>query len=127
MNPTRRILLVDDETSILFAFSQYLKAPGVEIDTAETGDQANALIEKNEYCAAVVDLRLTGAIALEGLKVIQALKKRYPRCTVVVVTAYGGVEIRNDVERVGADFYYEKPTSPKVVRDALLQRGVYGA
>ena len=125
MHSPRRILLVDDETSILFAFSQYLKTSGIEIDTAETLSQADTLIQKYEYAGAVVDLRLTGATTLEGFKVVQMIRERYPRCTTVVVTAYGGAEIRKDIERAGADYYFEKPVSPKVVRDVLQERGVY--
>jgi len=127
MGQKRRILLVDDETSILFAFSQFLKTQDVEIDTAETAEQANALIEKNEYAAAVVDLRLTGAVTMEGFLIIQTLKRRCPHCKVMVVTAYGGAEIRSDVERMGADFYFEKPVSPKVIRETLKKHGIYAA
>jgi DNA-binding response OmpR family regulator len=125
MEPARRILLVDDEASILFAFSQYLKAPGMEIDTAETSEAALSLIEKKDYRAMVVDLRLTGATTLEGYEIIRRLKKLRPDCMVIVVTAYGGPEIMETLELLGVDLYFEKPVSPKVIKDALSREGVY--
>jgi DNA-binding response OmpR family regulator len=116
---------VDDESAILFAFSQYLKSPGVEIDTADTADKAMALIETNDYRAAVVDLRLTGATTMEGCDIIMRLKRRPAACAVMVVTAYGGREIKETVKGLGADYYFEKPVSPKVIRDTLKQLSVY--
>ena len=125
MDASRRILLVDDEAAILFAFSQFLGAPGITIDTAETVDKAVGFITANDYCAAVVDLRLTGATTMEGCDIIRLIKERRPSTTVVVVTAYGGEDIRETVVRLGADFYFEKPVSPKVIRETLKNRGVY--
>jgi DNA-binding response OmpR family regulator len=125
MDAFQRILLVDDEAAILFAFSQFLKAPGVMIDSAETVEKAVGLITSNDYRAAVVDLRLTGATSMEGCDIIRLIKQRRPSTTIVVVTAYGGEEIRETVVRLGADFYFEKPISPKVIRETLKNRGVY--
>jgi DNA-binding NtrC family response regulator len=125
MEHTRRILLVDDESSILFAFSQYLKAPGLEIDTAETSEAALCFIAKNDYRAVVVDLRLTGATTLEGFEIIRRVKELRPGCVVITVTAYGGPEIIENLQRLGSDFYFEKPVSPKVIKDVLTRKGVY--
>jgi DNA-binding response OmpR family regulator len=125
MNTVRHLLIVDDEPAILFAFSQFLKAPGIHIDTAETAEAAIDLIERKSIDAAIVDLRLTGAATLEGLDVIRRLKERQPSCVVLVVTAFGGDEIKTNVRRMGADHYFEKPVSPDKLRETLKMKGIY--
>ncbi len=125
MNMVRRLLIVDDEPAILFAFSQFLKAPAVLIETAETADEAMSLINRLSFDAAIVDLRLTGATTLEGWDVIRHLKGKQSLCTILVVTAFGGDEIKENVRRLGADYYFEKPVSPEKLKETLTLKGIY--
>jgi DNA-binding response OmpR family regulator len=119
-----RILLVDDEEAILFAFKKVLSAPSVTVDTAQTLKEALSLIQLKSYSAVIADLRLTGAEAIEGFEVIREAKRMQTDCKVIVVTAYGGNGTQEKVVQLGADCYFEKPVSPQKVKEMLQSKGI---
>jgi DNA-binding NtrC family response regulator len=115
----QRILIVDDEIAILLAFKKLLKSPNIEVDTAETIDEAEELLKENFYNVAIVDLRLTGVDAEEGLKIIKHIKEFYSQTEVILVTGYGSSIVMEKAQAKGAAFYFEKPVSSVVLKDAL--------
>jgi CheY-like chemotaxis protein len=123
----KRVLLVDDEPAIVFAFSKVLKGDGVEVDTAGSAEGAVELLHRERYDALVVDLRLTGVDDMDGLGVVSEAGATQPDCRIVVMTAYGGEDIRNQVFARGADYYLEKPVSASRIKEALTDMGVYSA
>jgi DNA-binding response OmpR family regulator len=124
MTTSKRLLIVDDESAILFAFSQYLKSPSLVIETAETVEIAFGLIDRLPFDAAVVDLCLAGTASLDGLSVVRRLKERSPDCIVMVVTAFAGEDIKETISQSGADLHFEKPVSPEKIRETLELRGI---
>ncbi|MBD3357377.1 MAG: response regulator [Chitinivibrionales bacterium] len=121
----KRILLVDDEPAIIFAFSKVLKAKEVEIDTAGSAESAIDLLHRNRYDALVVDLRLTGVDDMDGLGVVSEANAIQNDCKIVVMTAYGGEDIRNQVFARGADYYMEKPVSASRIKETLADMCIY--
>ncbi|MBN1130274.1 MAG: response regulator [Chitinispirillaceae bacterium] len=121
----KRILLIDDEEAVLFGFRQVLMEPWVQVDTASTADAAKALMEKNVYAAAIVDLRLSNSTAMEGLDLVTLLKTVQKHCRVIVLTAYGDESIRSNAFSLGADLFLEKPVDPETLKQNLVAFGVY--
>jgi CheY-like chemotaxis protein len=115
MAASARILLVDDEEAILFAFGEMLRTPQMVVDVAASLDEARQMLEQHSYQAVVADLRLSGSTNVEGYEVIRMTKRLQPQCKVIVITAYGGDDIKARVFALGADSYLEKPVSPTVV------------
>jgi DNA-binding NtrC family response regulator len=115
----QRILIVDDEKAILLAFKKLLKSPNIEVDTAETIAETEDLLKKNIYNAAIVDLRLTGVDGEEGLNIIKHIKEFYPETVVILVTGYGSSAVMEIAQSLGASFYFEKPVSIEVLKNAL--------
>jgi DNA-binding response OmpR family regulator len=124
MKPPHRVLFIDDEASILFAFSQYLKSPTIIIETASTLEEAADLLKQRAYGAVIADLRLTGTTNIEGYEVVRQARRLQPSCKIVVVTAYGGDDIKKTVHELGADYYFEKPISPQKIKEVLAQHGI---
>lgn len=124
-NKKKKILLIDDEEVILFGFKQVLSAPKLQVDTASTVEEAKALIEKNSYAAAVVDLRLSSSTALDGLELVAILKKKQMECRIIVLTAYGDDEVHQKALQAGADLFLEKPVDPDLIKKNLEIMGVY--
>jgi DNA-binding response OmpR family regulator len=127
MNHNRRpsrILIVDDEEDILFAFKRALCEPGMKIDIAGNLCSAVSLLSKHSYSAIVTDLRLGGADKLEGLMVVCMAKNSHPTTKVIVITAYGTTDIRQKTFNAGTDIYIEKPVSPREVSKILKSMGV---
>jgi DNA-binding NtrC family response regulator len=120
----KHLLIVDDETTILIAFKKLLQSPGVEVDTAETFEEVQTLLSKQPYDAVIADLRLSGIAGEEGLDIIRYVKELHPDTQVILITAYGNQDIMKKAYTLGAAYYFEKPVSTNIIRDALRSFGV---
>lgn len=122
----RGILVVDDEEVVRIAFKKVLQKSDVTVDTAHARDKAASLLHKRSYKAVITDLRFSGSEDLEGVDVIQAARDtQSSECVIFVITAYGDSEIRSTVLARGADYYMEKPVSPKKIKMILESKGIY--
>jgi DNA-binding NtrC family response regulator len=115
----KRLLIVDDESIFLRALRKMLQAPDVDVDTAETLADARVLLRRHAYNVVIADLRLAGTEGEEGLDIVRAVKENSPRTKVILMTAYGGNEVRLKASFLGADLYLEKPVSIEVIRKSL--------
>ncbi len=120
----KRILLVDDESSILFAYKKVLQSPDVVVDAVESKEEAVELLNGNDYQAAILDLRLHGSTGEEGFELISFIKQKYNHQKIIMITAYGNPEIKEKAFKLGADYYFEKPVSTRIIRDTLEQAGI---
>lgn len=120
----KHVLVVDDETTILFAFKKLLQTPGVHVDTAESMEDAKILLTDKYYDAVIADLRLSGVSGEEGLEVIRFVKERNPETKCILITAFGNQEVMSRAYNLGATYYFEKPVSTNVIKDALINLGV---
>jgi DNA-binding response OmpR family regulator len=119
-----RILIVDDEEAILFAFSKVLGGPNFELHTAQTLDDALPLLHKNSYQAVIADLKLSGTSNNEGFQVIESARESQKGCKIIVMTAYGDEKTKEKVSSLGADCYLEKPVFPRRVKEILAAMGI---
>lgn len=119
-----KILIVDDEEAILFAFSKVLMAPNLEIHTAQSLAEALSLLEKNFYRVVIADLRLSGTTDNEGYDVIKSAKSTQKECNIIVMTAFGDDKTKEKVFSLGVDSYLEKPISPYKVKEIFAQMGI---
>jgi DNA-binding response OmpR family regulator len=120
----KRILLVDDEEVILFGYKQVLSEPWLVVDTAETVNKAKMLAQTNSYAAAILDLRLSNSIALEGLELIPYMKYVQKGCRIIVMTAYGDEATKRKALDLGADLFLEKPVDPEDIKKTLISMGI---
>ncbi|MBI4572227.1 MAG: response regulator [candidate division NC10 bacterium] len=104
-----RILLVDDEPTILLGLSHVLRRAGAEVITCLGRDEAEEAILNQTFDLALLDVRLSGSEARAGLDLLTLLKQRSPRTHVIVMTAFGTDEIRREAMARGASHYCDKP------------------
>ncbi len=107
------ILLVDDEANIRTVFSDVLKRAGYRVKAVEDGHEAIKEVEENTYNLALVDLRMPG---LDGIGVLENIKKRKPEIPVIIYTGYGSVTTAVEAMRKGASDYLNKPFSPEELK-----------
>jgi DNA-binding NtrC family response regulator len=106
------LLIVDDEPDILLVMSANLKKEGYEVDTAEDGVEALKKVEARDYDAIIVDHqmpRLTGMAFLERLRDGDTPAAGQRDIPVIVVTAYGTIEMAVKAMKDGAYSYLTKP------------------
>jgi DNA-binding NtrC family response regulator len=78
-----RILLVDDEASMLELVSGFFREQGYEVRTAQTGKEAMQLADDNAFDLAVLDIHLNDE---NGLVLLSFFKGRFPNLPVVLFT-----------------------------------------
>jgi two-component system, OmpR family, response regulator RegX3 len=120
-NPTRRILLVEDEKAIRDAVSAYLEREGYWVTPAADGEVALTEFEKHRFDVVVLDLMLP---KISGEEVCRSIRDTSD-VPIIMLTAKGETEDRIAGLELGADDYLVKPFSPRelVARvRALLRR-----
>lgn len=118
-----RLLLVEDEPSLVVTLSDRLRAEGYAVDVASDGDSALAKVESSAFDLALLDVMLPGA--RDGFEVCQELRRRGSKLPLLILTARSQVEDRVVGLKLGADDYLTKPfaTSELLARiEALLRR-----
>jgi DNA-binding NtrC family response regulator len=115
----KRMLIVDDEPAILFAYTKLMQNRGYNLDTCATKDEALDLIRLNAYDVVISDLGLSGIAGTEGLDVLSAVRKQQPEATVIIITGFGNSETELKLKRLGVSYYLEKPVSPAVLMSLI--------
>jgi two-component system OmpR family response regulator len=103
-----RILVVDDEPSIVDAVATALRYEGYRVEEASTGRQALAAVATFEPDLVVLDWMLPD---VEGIKVGRRLRERGFRTAILFLTAKDGTENKVEALRAGGDDYVTKPFS----------------
>jgi DNA-binding NarL/FixJ family response regulator len=93
------------------------RVPNVTIAAlAENGLQAMALFAEHHPDVVVLDIELPG---INGLKLLELMKREQPVCLVIVLTTYTFKELRQRCAALGADYFFDKPTEFERVADVL--------
>ncbi len=105
----KRILLVDNEESILIAVKRYFVRLGFDVDCARELEEAEALATYIEYDLAIVDLSLREHGGTEGLEVLRFVHRYRPQTRTILLTAHGSPTIEREAVRRGCDAFIHKP------------------
>src|SRR3954454_15068446 len=103
-----RILVVDDERSIVDAVATALRYEGYQVDEAATGREALAAAERSEPDLIVLDWMLPD---IEGIEVGRRLRAQGFDTAILFLTAKDAIENKVDALRAGGDDYVTKPFS----------------
>lgn len=101
-----RILLVDDEPSILSVLSTLLKAEGHEVIPVVGGEKALELVRNEQFDLMLSDIKMS---PVDGMQLLQFVRKEHPQTAVIMITAYGSVETAVESMKQGAFDYVTKP------------------
>lgn len=102
------ILIVDDEADIRELISANLKDEGFNVRVAANSTQAFDSIADKVPSALILDIWLQGS-DLDGLGILEIVKKKYPIMPVVVISGHGTIETAVSAIKMGAYDYVEKP------------------
>jgi two-component system NtrC family response regulator len=108
-----RLLVVDDEEPQRVMLGNILERSGFEVESASDGGEALALLEDNAYDLLLTDQRMP---KMDGLELLERVRKLSPRMPVVLMTAFGTVSTAVEAMKRGAADYLTKPFE----RDELL-------
>ena len=104
-----KILIVDDEPTILLTLSHYLQRSGATVTACRERREAEEALQADRFDLAIIDLCLSGGGHPDGLELVRAAKQANPHTHVIVITAYGTDDLRRQALERGAAGYFSKP------------------
>ena len=112
----RSVLIVDDEKNIRLTLSLALEKLNIPADTAVSGAEALKKLAEKSYGLMLLDLRMPG---VDGMEVLRRVSEIRPEVKVVIITAYGSIEVAVEAMKLGAVDFLQKPFDPEVVRETV--------
>ncbi|MEJ2039703.1 MAG: response regulator [Desulfosarcinaceae bacterium] len=120
-----RILVVDDEPSLVNIMETILRRHGYEVDTAPSGESAVAGFRENPTDLVITDIRMPG---MGGLDVLEAVKKIDPNVPVIVLTGHATLDVAiSALKDHGAFDFLTKPQNTDNMLRAVAKALEYGA
>jgi DNA-binding response OmpR family regulator len=113
---TPAVLIVDDEKNILLTLSLALESLPVSVDTADTGAGALDKLARRSYDLLLLDLRLPD---LDGMEILRRISQMRPEIKVIIITAYGSIDLAVEAMKLGAVDFLQKPFDTAEVRDMV--------
>ncbi len=102
------ILVVDDESEIREGLELLLTNEGYGVSSADTGESGLAKLEEHPFDLLLLDVSLPDR---NGLELLREIRRRDPELSVVLITAYGSIEMARAAFKSGAMDYITKPWS----------------
>src|SRR5271163_1864048 len=112
----RRVLVVDDEENIRLVLRTLLKKHGYEVEVADSGESALVMVDTFGPDVILTDVRMP---KMGGLDLLATLKAKQNPATVIVMSAYGNVDLALEAMKAGAYDYVGKPFKPDEIVLAL--------
>ena len=123
MTPT--ILIIDDDASLRRVVEYNLQEAGYRVFSAAGGEEGLILCIQELPALVITDMKMPG---MDGMQVLKAIKVKAPETLVIMITAFGTVDVAVEAMKAGAYDYITKPFSRDelslTVAKALQFRGV---
>lgn len=122
----KRVLIVDDEPTIRLALGKFLRSRGYEVDLAESGASAVALLREHKFALLICDLRMPG---MSGLEVVPQAIAQDPDLGIIMLTAVNDASAATEALSSGAFDYLTKPVELNELQAAVeraMQRRTRG-
>lgn len=119
MSAANRVLIVDDEEDIAWGLCKSLEKthPSVEVECVDSGEQALNRLSAKRFNLVISDMRMPNG---DGRSLVTEIRRAYPQTKVIVMTAYGSAELKNEMEERGCFFYIEKPFDTGYLKQIIL-------
>ena len=112
-----RILVVDDESNIRLMVRIALQAVGHAVETAgDGGEGLDKFLSGEAWDAVLLDQRMPG---MDGLQVLEAMRARRSDARVILITAFGTIDLARDALRMGAAGFLRKPFTTDALRGTV--------
>ncbi len=112
----KRILVVDDEENTRIGLSKLLSQEGFEVESAANGNDALDLLSQHKINLVISDINMPD---MNGLVFLRELSRKFPSTSVIMITAYGGVESYLEAMNLGAYEYLHKPVRLEELRSVM--------
>ena len=101
-----KLLVIDDETDVRYAFRRLFDSPDIELRLASSGEEGLRMLKEFHPNLIVMDIRMGG---MNGLQTLQAIRQFDTKTPVILMTAYGATQTAIEAMKLGAYDYVLKP------------------
>jgi signal transduction histidine kinase/DNA-binding response OmpR family regulator/HAMP domain-containing protein len=122
--PSLRVLVVDDNSAASEILADGLRSIASSVDVVASGEDAVASVRRADgkaaYDLVFMDWRMPGMDGLQAAKVLKEDKGLRVQPTIVLVTAFGSEDVREEAERIGVEGFLLKPVTQSMIVDTLV-------
>ena len=115
-----RVLLVDDEETVLVSLAAILRQSGCQVQEASDRGSALSALAQQPFDVLIADLRLESET--DGLEILAEARLRHPSMVCIILTGFGSLDSAIAALRLGADDYLLKPCRIDDLKRALSQQ-----
>jgi two-component system response regulator (stage 0 sporulation protein F) len=113
---SEKLLIVDDQFGIRVLLTEVFDKDGYETFTASNGNQALTIIEDESPDLVLLDVKIPG---MDGIEILKEIRQRNLETNVIMMTAYGELEMINEAKKLGAVAHFSKPFDIDEVRQKI--------
>lgn len=116
----RRLLIVDDEQTLVFFLKQGLQDSEIKwtIDGTSSSEDALTKLTYNRYDVLITDLKMPG---ISGFTLVEVARSLQPDIGVIVMTAFGSSEVQDEADRLKVDGYLTKPFPTAKLQEMIIE------
>jgi DNA-binding NtrC family response regulator len=112
----KHILIVDDEENTRLGLFKLLSQEGYQVELAANGMEALELLRRRRVNLVISDINMPD---MNGIGFLREVSRRFPSTSVIMITAYGGVETYLEAMNLGALEYLHKPVRLDELRSVM--------
>ncbi|WP_413377854.1 response regulator [Alkalihalobacillus sp. 1P02AB] len=116
MSAEKKILIVDDQYGIRVLLSEILKKDGYQVFQAPNGVQALKYVNDENPDLVLLDMKIPG---MDGIEILKRIKETHAHIEVIMMTAYGELNLINQALDAGAVAHFSKPFDIDDVRNVI--------
>ncbi|MEH6943627.1 response regulator [Bacillus sp. JJ722] len=113
---TGKILIVDDQYGIRILLNEVLQKVGYKTYQAANGVQALEIAKEHSPDLVLLDMKIPG---MDGIEILKRMKDYDPNIAVIIMTAYGELDMIQKAKDLGAITHFAKPFDIDDIRNAV--------
>lgn len=113
----KTILIVDDQAGIRLLLQEVFNEEGFRVLLAQNGETALNIVANNQIDMILLDMKIPG---MDGLQILRSIRAMNNDTKVIMMTAYGELDVINETKTLGALMHFKKPFDINELREAVL-------
>ncbi|RBP04814.1 two-component system response regulator (stage 0 sporulation protein F) [Rossellomorea aquimaris] len=113
-----KILIVDDQFGIRILLNEVLQKEGYQTFQAANGIQALEIVDQHSPDLVLLDMKIPG---MDGIEILKRMKQKDADIRVIIMTAYGELDMIQEAKDLGALTHFAKPFDIDDIRQAVKQ------
>ncbi|MFP4163780.1 MAG: response regulator [Chitinispirillaceae bacterium] len=115
----KRLLVIDDDPSVLFALKRLFNSALVTVDTCDSLKNAKERIDSNHYNLILTDLGFSEEIKDAGIEISIYAKSKHPGIKIILWTGAEHASLEQKARAADVDFVFKKPLSPRIIKSIM--------